>query len=344
MRINMTKTNLVLAMLAAGALAAAGCDDGQVQTAAARASGVCEGTGGGGNGGAGGSATDAGSGVRDARGGDRFVPADPYIAPAHSGNLIHLKNNCKFALWINGVGGGGILTPDDLKLNAGDMHDYTRGDWPFAYVTAYLDGPKQNMIDRAEVTFFPSGLVSYRLGYIDGIGLPMELRAVGSGTDCKTVGCYATQDQVVAECPEGMVSGKRCLSAGRYCASAANAAKPVCHALDAQIARCAQSPAKAAGCAEAGGATTAQVYSCEQVFGDHPALCAALNRGMLDDAASSTIGSFYRTGPYNAYAAWLHDICPGLNAFPYDDVQTSEDAFHACSGSTQLNITFCPAG
>ena len=291
--------------------------------------------------GGGGSADSMVQSHRDSGSGTPFVPGPPYMAPAHQGNLIHVKNGCAFPLWIHGVGGGGTLAPDNLELKTGDMHDYTNGDWPFAYVTAYLDGPQQNMIDQAELTLFPSGIVSYRLAYIDAIGLPMELQAVGQGADCKAVGCYATQAQIVAECPDGLLSGKRCLSAGTYCGDAANAAKPYCHALDAPIAKCAQS---VSGCQDAVGASTADAYRCEQVFGDHPALCAAINRGMVDDPTNKDNTLYYGQGPYNSYAAWLHDICPGLYAFPYDDVQSSTDAFHACQGSTQLNITFCPAG
>jgi hypothetical protein len=287
----------------------------------------------------------SGPSIRDARADEPFVPGPPYMAPAHTGNLIHVKNGCSFPLWIHGVGGGAILMPDDFKLNAGDAHDYTVGDWPFAWVTAYLDGPQMNMIARAELNLFPAGLLSYRLGYIDGIALPMELQGIGPGADCKRVGCYVPQARIVAECPDGLLSGKRCSSPGSYCQDAANASKPYCHALDAAIAKCA---ASVAGCQDTAGATTGNVYRCDKAFGDKPNLCAALNRGMVDDPTNTNLGSYYAKPPYNSFAAWLHDICPGLTAFPYDDAQTSEDSYHLCQGpannSTQLNITFCPAG
>lgn len=285
--------------------------------------------------------SDASVGPRDSRADSSFVPDPPYVAPAHQGNLIHVRNHCSFPLWLHGVGGGGTLAPDNLMLAGGATHDYTINDWPFAWVTAYLDGPQQNMIDRAELTLFPTGLVTYRLGYIDGIGLPMELQAIGQGNDCKPVGCYVPEAQIVAECPPGLLAGKLCRSPGVFCADPANAAMPYCHALDASISTCA---ASVPGCAEAASATTANVYACTQVFGDNPGLCAALNRGMVSAPTSTDDGAFYRTGPYNSYAAWMHDICPGIYAFTYDDVQTSANPFHACSNSTQLNITFCPAG
>ena len=292
--------------------------------------------------GAGGSAGAGGGGgslVLDA--GPPFDPGPPYVAPAHQGNIVHVKNNCGFPLWLQGVGGGATLSPDNLKLNVGDMHDYAVGDWPFAWVTAYLDASQQTMADRAELTMFPTGLVSYRLAYIDGIGLPMDLQAIGSGADCPRVGCDVTEAQVVATCPTSLLAGKRCLSAGAYCSDPANANAPFCHLLDASIATCAQS---VAGCGDAARATTADVYECQNSFGDKPDLCAALNRGMVADPTSSDESAYYRAPAHNGYAAWLHAICPGLYAFPYDDVRSSEDAFHACQNSTQLNITFCPAG
>lgn len=309
-----------------------------------------EGSGAGGGGASGASAGGtSGSAGADATGGKPsggapFVPGPPYMAPAHQGNLIHVENRCSFPLWIHGIGGGGVLMPDDQKLDPNMSHDYTRGDWPFAYVDAFLDGPGQNRIGRAEVTFFPGSYVSYRLNYIDGIALPMELQAIGPGTDCKPIACYATQAQIMAECPEGLLSGKRCLSAGEYCKDAANAAKPFCHALDGAIAQCA---ASTAGCADAVGATTAQAYDCSGPFGNKPEVCAALNRGTLSNLTAGDEASFFKTAPYNGYAAWLHGICPGLSTFPYDDAHVAQDSFHTCidaESGTQLNITFCPAG
>lgn len=293
--------------------------------------------------GAAGAAGMSGGADQGGAGGTAFMPGPPYIAPAHQGNLIHVQNRCPFPLWIHGIGGGGILTPDNQQLATGNSHDYTRGDWPFAYVDAFLDGPEQNRVARAELTFFPANYVSYRLNYDDGIGLPMELQAIGSGADCKPVACYATQARIMNECPDGLLSGKRCLSAGEYCKDAANAEKPYCHALDAAIAQCAGT---VPGCADAASATTAQAYSCDGPFGDKPQLCAAVNRGTLSDTSSGNEATFFQTLPHNSYAAWLHRICPGISAFPYGDANIAQDGFHTCidpDGGTQLNITFCPA-
>ena len=310
-----------------------------VDTAAGTASGGMSGASS-----AGGGAGGMSGGAGQAAGGAPFVPGPPYVAPAHQNNLIHIKNGCSFPLWLHGDGGGGVLMPDNQKVEAGATFDYNRGDWPFAWIDAFFDAAKLERAERAELTFFPGTYVSYKLGYIDGITLPMQLEGVGPGQDCKPVGCYVPQAQIVAGCPDGLLVGKRCLSTGEYCKDAANAAKPYCHALDTAIAQCV---ASTPGCADAAGATTAQAYRCDKGFGDKPKLCAAVNRGMLADPSSSTEATFYGAAPHNGYAAWLHGICPGLAAFPYDDANLPADSFHTCidaEAGTQLNIVFCPAG
>jgi hypothetical protein len=152
------------------------------------------------------------------------------------------------------------------------------------------------------------------------------------------------QARIIAECPDGLLSGKRCLAPGQYCKDAANAAKPLCHALDAPVAACA---ASTPGCADVAGASSADAYNCNRAFGDKPKLCAAINRGILATPDATTASDFYGSAtPHNTYAAWLHAICPGFQAFPYDDYGAT-DSFHTCidaDGGTQLNITFCPAG
>jgi hypothetical protein len=122
----------------------------------------------------------------------------------------------------------------------------------------------------------------------------------------------------------------------------ANQGKPYCHALDTAIAQCANKP----GCAP-GGASTTDAYSCRSgtFFGTSPKWCAALNRGMLDDPDNANSTLYYQKAPYNSYAKWVHGICPGIYAFPYDDYgHANESGFHSCIGGRQLDITFCPSG
>jgi hypothetical protein len=188
-------------------------------------------------------------------------------------------------------------------------------------------------------------VVNYNITYVDWLALPAEMVGIGTGADCKRVGCYVPVSDVLSGCPDGLLSGRKCLSAGSYCGSAVNQAAPYCHALDAKIAACAGDAAKYPACAGAASATTKDVYGCSGFFGGSPKWCAALNRGMLDDPDDGDISLYYANPPFNSYAQWVHSVCPGIYAFPYDDYgKSNESGFHACTGATELNITFCPAG
>jgi hypothetical protein len=259
---------------------------------------------------------------------------------------LHVVNGCPFELWVHAAARqGGVLAPDNVHLAPGGAQDYIApDDWPSARVTAYLNPPPADEIDKVEITISPNKIVNYNITYVDWVGLPIEMRAFGTGSDCKVVGCYVPESDVLGGCPGGLLSGRKCLSAGKYCSNGANQGTPFCHALDAKIAACAQDP-KYVGCSGAQGATTPQAYDCSGFFGGTPKWCAALNRGMLDDAESKNASLYYENAPFNTYAAWVHTACPGIYAFPYDDFgNPSESGFHACSGARQLNVTFCPAG
>jgi hypothetical protein len=291
------------------------------------------------NQGSGGADVDAGR--MDAAVRDVYVAERPPGAP---GMLVHVVNGCSFDLWVHAAGKEAVLTPDNTHLSPGGAQDYIAPDpWTAARVTAYLATPPANEIDKAEITFI-NRIINYNLTYVDWVGLPIEMVSIGTGSDCKAVGCYLPESSVLSGCPEGLLSGKKCLSAGSYCSTAANQATPFCHALDPKIALCAQD-AKYSGCSAAAGATTPQVYGCSGFFGGSPKWCSALNRGVLDDPDSPTSAPYYMTAPFNGYAAWVHSVCPGIYSFPYDDYgHANESGFHACGGGTQLNVTFCPSG
>jgi hypothetical protein len=356
-------------MLAVLALVAAGCGSGT--TGGTGGTGGQAGTGGG-AGGSGGSG-DAGradanrdSGAQETAG---DAPADENAAdtggrdtylvergPEATGILIHVENGCPFELFIRGEGSGTVLQPDGLRLQTGESHDYLAPDiWPAARVTAHSATPvaPQNQIDKVEMTLekkIDTGklqkVLNYNITYVDWLGLPIEMVGIGTGSDCKRVGCYVSESQVLTGCPDGLLAGRRCLSAGTFCSDPGNRAKPFCHALDATTAACAQDAQKYPGCAGAAGVTTPDVYSCAGgFFSQQPKWCSALNRGMLDDPENGDIAAYYQKPPYNTYSKWVHATCPGIYAFPYDDYgKTNESGFHSCVGGTQLNITFCPSG
>jgi hypothetical protein len=264
---------------------------------------------------------------------------DAYIPQTlPDGVLVNVVNGCSFDLYINASGMNATLMPDGAKIAAGGGHQvYTAPDnWPAARITAYTDAALHTQLDKVELTI-ANKAVNYNITYVDWVGLPVEMITYGSGSDCKKVGCYVKQADLVSTCPGHLLQGKQCLSAYHYCASAANAADPFCHALDPQFAKCA-----AAGCPMA---TTTQVYGCNGPYGNNPKWCAALNRGRPMNPDDPDASLYYTTPPYNAYAKWVHDTCPGIYAFPYDDYgKSNQSSFHDCTGATQLDVVFCPNG
>lgn len=270
-------------------------------------------------------------------------PWDP-LAPLADGAWVRVRNRCSFPLWIHATGSTGTLVPDDAQLAPGETRDYEApADWSAARVTAYGDGPRAGELDKAEMTFSASGeLVSlnYNITYVDWVGLP--LRMAGAGGECgddHVVGCDVARDALLAGCPAHLRVGDTCQSARSYCSNPANHGTDYCHALDAEIARCV---AEVAGCDDHAGATTPHVYACNESFAEEPRLCAALNRGMLDAPDEADTSHYYVEEPYNTYAKWVHEVCPGIYAFSYDD-WLAQGGFRSCRG-TELRITFCPAG
>jgi hypothetical protein len=69
-------------------------------------------------------------------------------------------------------------------------------------------------------------------------------------------------------------------------------------------------------------------------------MCAALNRGMTNEPDSADGNAFYKRGPFNTYAKWVHEVCPDIYAFSYDD-WLSHGGFRSCVGD-ELRVTFCP--
>lgn len=303
---------------------------------------------------AGAAASDAGSAAIDAAGStDAAAPpvADAGIPdhwelldPLADGIWVRVRNHCSTPLWIHAEGSSGVLAPDDRQLASGETFDYQAPrSWSAARVTAYGDGPRAAELDKAEMTLVPSGdlaVLNYNITYVDWVGLPMRLAGAGGACDAShEVACMAPRAELTTGCPAHLRDGQRCQSARSYCLNPANQSTDYCHALDGAIASCA---ATVPGCGAYAGATTPEAYACSGVLSEEPRLCAALNRGMLSDPDSADAAAYYVTPPYNTYAKWVHEVCPGIYAFSYDD-WLSQGGFRACEGS-ELRITFCPAG
>ncbi len=303
-------------------------------------------------------ATDAAS---DVDGGAQVPPGQACATPP----CINVINGCPFPLWIHAVNNPGgtpvTLTPDDAKIDPLGQRQYgLPASWPAARINAYwadptASGSDPTAFDKVELTY-GSGTMNYNITYVDYLALPARVEAVDpacpkTSTFDPRVECDVPVSSVLTGCPSGLLAGKRCLSAGLYCADAANQPQAFCHALDATLAQCEQQNAATCGMAAQLGNGTPNVYACSGYFdsqGSHTdgnKWCAALNRGMLAAPDATDTTQYYQAPPYNAYAKWVHETCPGIYAFAYDDYPpgAGQSGFRSCPAA-RLDVTFCPGG
>lgn len=318
--------------------------------------------------GSGGAAATSGSGGAAGTGG-----GDPVNA-CQDPPCLNVINQCPFPLWIRAESPDRSLTPKDAKLNPGGQTGNVRqydlpSKWRVARVNAFWvdpggPSPDPSAHDKVEVSF-EGGVMNYNITYVDYLALPSQMEAIGPAC-LKTpsfdprVACTAPVASVLGGCPEGLLAGKRCLSANMVCTIADNQSSPFCHALDDAIRKCAEIARDTCGIAAQQGNTTPNVYSCSGYFDNQPPgcspasptchaegnkWCAALNRGMLEDAESADVSRYYRNPPYNTYAKWVHETCPAVYAFAYDDYPAGagQAGTRSCKAD-RLDVTFCPGG
>lgn len=269
-----------------------------------------------------------------------IAPPPAGTPPAITGFQVRIENKCDVPLYLHTEGGGGALNPPDPVLMPSAVITSSKSNWPSGWIQVFGDSARTSLLELVQITVV-RGTIWYKFDHSLGIAIPMEVYASGAGAECgQRTGCYVPRAQVMSGCPDGLLVGSKCVAPGVYCANAANAAKPVCHALDGAIASCSKLP----DCAEAAGLSSQRAYSCEKFFGTSYKWCAAINRGMLGDPDSSDAAQFYKSGPHNAYAAWLHSMCHAY-AFPYDDyANPADDTLHTCRNATGISVTFCPKG
>ena len=263
------------------------------------------------------------------------------------GTCINVLNNCSAAFRVHGWNNAApkyTLQPDNYNLLPGAVMQYSvPSTWAAARVEAHLEN---GLYDKVELTV-GGGFINYDITYVDYIAIPSAMQAIG--LTCKQgPGCYVPRAQLLAKCPSHLLAsnGSQCISAGLYCSYSAHMQTPFCHALDKQIAICAA--AAPSTCGLGAKDTTDNAYSCSGYFDGQPGhpdgnkWCAALNRGMLQDPESSNASKYYVVPPYNAFAKFVHTVCPGIYAFPYDDYH-GQGGDRSCV-SNRLDITFCPRG
>ena len=284
------------------------------------------------------------------------------LEPLADGVWIRVRNQCPFPIWIRAAGGNPSVTlqPNNGEIATGATRNYeSPKSWPAARVTAYKDDSLDpaSELEKAEITVSQAdegANLNYNITYVDWVGLPMKM--AGFGGTCSIeheVSCMVSHADLLSGCPDHLLEGDRCRSAGNFCSSPSNESHPYCHALDDEILRCAEEGplGEPDNCREiCKDNTTPNAYACrgraggnaDPGFNASAMCCAALNRGMLDNPNSDDASLFYTQEPFNTYAKWVHGKCPGIYAFPYDDWQ-AQGGFRACRG-TELRITFCPAG
>jgi hypothetical protein len=273
--------------------------------------------------------------------------APPFGAPtvSTSGLLVRVMNNCPFPVWIHGAGnsGGNVLQPDEVKLGTGAEQDYdAHASFSSARVTAFKDGPGQNEIQFVEMNF-GGGQLGYNISYVDYLGVPAEVDAA-----CGKTACYAPMAGLLDGCPANLREPDRCRSPGGWCLG--HAGDAYCKALDQSAVQALQVPRcqtelstwLAGGGSQNNIGTTPSVYGCRDFWASSPYCCSIVNRGMVGAADPFDVCAFYQATPYNTYARWVHERCPAIYAFPYDDAG-EQGGYHQCAAS-EVRITWCPGG
>jgi hypothetical protein len=274
---------------------------------------------------------------------------------------LNVVNFCPFPIWIHAANSGTALAPDNAQIAQGTTQQFDMpSSFSAARINAYWQDPTNpqsdpNAFDKVELTF-DNGVMNYNITYVDYVALPSRIEGVGpnctkSGSFDPRVECNVPVSQILNGCPDGLLSGQRCLSAGLYCSDGNNQGQPYCHALDSAIQTCASQNPSTCGMATQLGNTTPNAYSCSGYFdgqGNHTdgnKWCAALNRNMLAQPDSTDSAQYYQATPYNTYAKWVHETCPGIYAFAYDDYPSTagQSGFRSCTAS-RLDVTFCPGG
>jgi hypothetical protein len=242
----------------------------------------------------------------------------------------------------DGNNGTNTLQPNNVELKTDQYRDFdAKSAFASARLTVYRDSSQGNPAQFVELNY-GDGQLGYNVSYVDFLGLPVEVTAA-----CGTTACYAPLSTLLDGCPSNLRQSDRCISARSWCGGNANDA--YCKALDApaqaalQLSRC-QSDLAAYRAANGAGApigSTPSVYACSDFWSSSPFCCAIVNRG-VSAADASNICDYYKTGPYNTYAKWVHDKCPMIYAFPYDDAE-GQSGYHQCAAK-EIRMTWCPAG
>jgi hypothetical protein len=289
-----------------------------------------------------------------------FADSGPAVACSNP-PCVNIVNSCPFPIWIHAANSAKTLTPDNAEVAHGSARQFDLpSSFSAARINAYWQDPTNPQSDpsafeKVELTF-GNGVMNYNITYVDYVALPSRIEAVDpncpkSPSFDPMVECSVPVAQILNGCPNGLLSGRRCFSAGLYCSEGNNQGQAYCHALDSAIRACAAQNPSTCGMAAQLGNATPNAYSCSGYFDGQSGhlegnkWCAALNRNMLAQPDSTDSTQYYQGSSYNTYAKWVHQTCPGIYAFAYDDYPASagQSGFRSCS-ARRLDVTFCPKG
>jgi hypothetical protein len=279
---------------------------------------------------------------------ERRAPAfPPTQITAPKGLLFRFMNNCPMTLWLKfaGAPGGMITLPtkSTQELDIATLHGRVT-----AYKNAAPGAAGSVEAEFFELTADPGKALNYNLSFVDYMGLPLEINGKGPPASCGLTACYAPLADLVKGCPTQLldaVNGK-CNSMFSYCNNAAHAQEAFCTSLDESAAMTlANDPMCKAGGTLAAAGSGAKILGCAtgSFWSGSPYCCAKVNRNATNGTGSDNTQNctYYKTAPYNVYAAYSHSVCPYIYAFAYDD-WNDQSGYHACTGGTGADITYCP--
>jgi len=279
---------------------------------------------------------------------ERKAPAfPPTKITAPTGLLFRFMNNCPMTLWLQfaGAPGGTIMMPSKStqEFDMPTLHGRVT-----AFKNAAPGGAGSVEAEFFELTADPGKALNYNLSFVDYMGLPLEINGKGASQSCGLTACYAPLSELVKGCPPQLLDAAngKCNSMYSYCNNAAHAQEPFCTALDQSAADTLANDAmcKAGGSLAAAG-SGAKIFGCAtgSFWSGSPYCCAKVNRGSAGTSQGDNTQNclYYKTPPYNVYAAYSHSVCPYLYAFAYDD-WNDQSGYHACTGGTGADITYCP--
>jgi hypothetical protein len=271
----------------------------------------------------------------------------PTKITAPKGLLFRFMNNCPMTLWLQfaGAPGGTIMMPSKStqEFDLPTLHGRV-----VAFKNAAPGGAGSVEAEFFELTADPGKALNYNLSFVDYMGLPMEINGKGPPASCGLTACYAPLAELTKGCPTQLLDAKnaKCMSMFSYCNNAAHATEAFCTSLDPVGASVlANDPMCKAGGTLAQAGSGAAILGCAtKTFWSSSAYCCArVNRNATNTTGSDNTQNctYYKTPPYNVYAAYSHSVCPYLYAFAYDD-WNDQSGYHACMGGTGADVTYCP--